>query len=240
MANETELRRYTADEQIFSGGILYIGPGNGEVICSVHRDLICTSSKWLERINPLNFTEFTLQGAKIWAINSYISWLYTGTISSKETSATMGSAAKWSEDPEYGTLAELYNLGKRVEDDGFTAAVTDAFITKLRERKVVGPGYLPGSKAIDTIFTAHPSTDPMARLILDSYVKEGGLRDLSGKESVVNPRFVQELACMLLGTRTKPHGGRGLKDLDKCDFHQHAKGVKCDVETLARKRKRGD
>lgn len=224
----------------FSGGILWILPGKGGIYFAVHRDLILASSKYFKRVTLPGTDRRSMPDATSEVVNSYINWLYMGTVCNQEpTDPHPSLRTPPREDPEYIRLAELYNFGIKVEDARFTDVVTDAFVTRLREKKL---GYkdLPGAECVNLIFAANPyndpSYDPMARLVLEAYVREGKAGDLDGMKSSVDARFLQELSSKLLEKRDKPVGGVAL--LDKCTFHAHTSSKSCGAEKQSSKRRR--
>ena len=209
-------------------------PAIGGKYLGVHSELICANSAYFSRDANQGRTHYGFPGVEETVLNCYINWLYTGTICSKEGLLGLPGV----EDPEYVALAKLYILSKQIEDSNFAGAVTNAFLTKLRERKSSSSKALPGVSCIALVFSSGAPTDKLAQLILEAYARDGNLSDLRDKKAPIHPVFMHELACLLLETRAKPNNTGGLQRLDQCDFHQHPRGAACDVENRPRKHKR--
>ncbi|KAF2717679.1 hypothetical protein K431DRAFT_199362, partial [Polychaeton citri CBS 116435] len=155
--------------------------GQPEKIFSVHRGVLCRSSRLMQaRLKPAGDAptasppdtqpqrlEVVLQDEKPEVVRTYINWLYTGQLPAgfKPQDTRFGGSR-----PKAGLalceLAGCYVFGEHLQDRGFQNAAIDAMGDSFRQDSGRSL-YSVGSKVVSTIYERTPSSSPARRLLVD-------------------------------------------------------------------------
>ena len=117
---------------------------------------------------------------------TYIQWLYTGTVFSK-VKGKFGSS-------NYVHLAKLYTLGEKLVDAVFQNQVVDAIVAGVREADtIVGTPVYPGQIEINMIYHNTPPGNPARRLMVDIWQRWGCKAWVVEETNNVSPEFLVDL-----------------------------------------------
>ncbi|KAK3677372.1 hypothetical protein LTR78_002910 [Recurvomyces mirabilis] len=137
---------------------------------------------------------------------------------------------------EYQVLAEMYCFGEFVQDERIQDAVIDAIMARVKQGGA-DYHYYPTTPIINTIYEGTPADSPARRLMVHIYSTQGISEWVADD---INPEFLLELTRQFCGlNREHQSYVRLFAKEDSCEFHQHAAGERCRIESrVERKRKR--
>lgn len=155
-------------------------------------------------------------------VYQYINFLYTGCLVTDRTGETNASTLLHE---EHELLADLYLLGHKFQDSSFKNAVVDTILDISYLNDEDGHSHLP---VPDFVSGGTLLNSPARRCLLDLYASRLDPDGINLNIAIERP-FMQDVFKVVLrkiDVKSENGGFRG-KKLKKCDYHEHANGVRC-------------
>lgn len=118
--------------------------------------------------------------------NAYANWLHTGAIPVNTRASEQRRSAR---------LADLYRLGRALEDDRFQDCVTDAYTADLQN------GDLPGRTEIESVYGSTVAGDRVRTILAQAYAKRGDKCRMKALRGEMPAAFVTDVLLALCDVR---------------------------------------